>query len=329
MVCSLLYPPLQYSCPCSILGTILSWHGSRTHHVMNHNPAAVATPPIAVRAVSATHAKSRKKFPLLAESWRKMREIGPITGIYTLSINDDVMFNCLLLPLSRSFSYRGVGFGVGDCVYVPADTHRFSVKPRHNQKAKKEPAVRYLPPSLTLFLPPFLSSHTISPPSLLSLPPSFPPYIFPSPPLHTHTYRATKTRSSILNCTESPTMSKGVIWMLLNHSKLVTTNDITPKVDVFTFLYKHCTTGRILSIYQRSGCKLTTEPKLYLKLAMFYRPEDTHKGLEAGRQADMGLLYWGYEGRWKRSNCIHHRHHFPSSPPHRGGGGGGCGVWEV
>lgn len=55
----ILYPPLQYSCHYSILGTILSWHDSRTHHVMSRNPAAVATPPIAVRAVSAFRAKSR------------------------------------------------------------------------------------------------------------------------------------------------------------------------------------------------------------------------------------------------------------------------------
>ena len=84
--------------------------------------------------------------------------------------------------------------------------------------------------------------------------------------------------------------------MLQNHFKLVTTNDITPTVDVFMFLYEH-RTGRILSIYQRSGCKLTSEPKLHLKLAMFYRPEDTHKGLEASRQTDMSLLYWGDEGK--------------------------------
>ena len=57
--CVILYSPLPYSCPYSILGMILSWHGSRTHHVMSHNPAAVATPPITVRAVSATRSKRR------------------------------------------------------------------------------------------------------------------------------------------------------------------------------------------------------------------------------------------------------------------------------
>ena len=59
-------------------------------------------------------------------------------------------------------------------------------------------------------------------------------------------------------------------------------------------MYVHA--GRILSIYQRGTSKLTSDPTLYLKLAMFYRPEDTHKGAAAGREADLCLLYWGDEG---------------------------------
>lgn len=51
------HPPPQYSCPYSIPGMTLIWHGSKTHHQMNHNP--VATPPIAVRAVYVTPVRSR------------------------------------------------------------------------------------------------------------------------------------------------------------------------------------------------------------------------------------------------------------------------------
>ena len=62
---------------------------------------------------------------------------------------------------------------------------------------------------------------------------------------------------------------------------------------VHTILY----VGRIKAIYQRSGSKLTEDPQLYVKLAMFYRPEDTHKALSSGKtEADLCLLYWGDEG---------------------------------
>ena len=54
--------------------------------------------------------------------------------------------------------------------------------------------------------------------------------------------------------------------------------------------------GRIKAIYQRSGSKLTRSSQLYLKLTMFYRPEDTHRGAATGREADLCLLYWGDEG---------------------------------
>ena len=155
----------------------------------------------------------------------------------------------------------------------------------------------------------YLSLHPSLPPPLffplsLTIPPSTHPlssHPFPPPP----TYSTMKMRQSIQSCIVSQTMLKEVIRTLQNHFKLVMTSlqqliclhsciNIV-QVVLFTFLYKHCT-GRILSIYQRSGSKLTSEPKLYLKLAMFYRPEDTHKGLEASRQTDMSLLYWGDEG---------------------------------
>ncbi len=35
---------------------------------------------------------------------------------------------------------------------------------------------------------------------------------------------------------------------------------------------------------------------MQLRLGMFYRPEDTHKGSSASTQADLNLLYWSDEG---------------------------------
>ena len=46
-----------------------------------------------------------------------------------------------LFSLYSSFSYKGVRFAVGESVYVPASTHRFSVKPHNSQKPKKIPSV--------------------------------------------------------------------------------------------------------------------------------------------------------------------------------------------
>ena len=49
---------------------------------------------------------------------------------------------------SSSFSYKGVSYAVGESVYVPADTHRFTVKPHNTHKTKRVPTV-----SLTLSPP--------------------------------------------------------------------------------------------------------------------------------------------------------------------------------
>ena len=80
--------------------------------------------------------------------------------------------------------------------------------------------------------------------------------------------------------------------------------------------------GRIKAIYQRSGSKLTRSSQLYLKLAMFYRPEDTHRGAAAGRESDLCLLYWGDEGETLipqlHHNYVMFRHYDvigPNSPP--------------
>ena len=67
--------------------------------------------------------------------------------------------------------------------------------------------------------------------------------------------------------------------------------------DFISFVVMVLFTGRIRAIYQRSGSKLTSDPELCVKLAMFYRPEDTHKGPTFSGESDMCLLYWGDEGR--------------------------------
>ncbi len=55
--------------------------------------------------------------------------------------------------------------------------------------------------------------------------------------------------------------------------------------------------ARIIEVFKKCpGGKLSSEQEVYLRLGMFYRPEDTHKGPSATTQADLNVLYWSDEG---------------------------------
>ena len=60
--------------------------------------------------------------------------------------------------------------------------------------------------------------------------------------------------------------------------------------------------GRIVDVFtKRASGKLSGgQTEVFLRLGMFYRPEDTSKGSAAARQADLNLLYWSSEGEGVR-----------------------------
>lgn len=65
--------------------------------------------------------------------------------------------------------------------------------------------------------------------------------------------------------------------------------------------------GRIKQIVAKSALGKQDKTELMLKLNMFYRPDDTHKGPTASAQADLNLLYWSDEEVTVEAHCIHGR----------------------
>jgi DNA (cytosine-5)-methyltransferase 1 len=54
--------------------------------------------------------------------------------------------------------------------------------------------------------------------------------------------------------------------------------------------------ARIIRIMVRYRKDVSSSDQVLLRVAKFYRPENTHRDLESTRRLDLNLLYWSDEG---------------------------------
>lgn len=65
--------------------------------------------------------------------------------------------------------------------------------------------------------------------------------------------------------------------------------------------------GHIDAIYASTTDKLVSSGEIWITVTKLYRPENTHKGLNLMEQADLNMLYWSNEGKFRsqtRSNLL-------------------------
>lgn len=58
--------------------------------------------------------------------------------------------------------------------------------------------------------------------------------------------------------------------------------------------------ARIISVFITKADKMVGGDNIMLRVAKFYRPENTHRGAKGSHQLDLNLLYWTSEGECEK-----------------------------